>query len=176
MTKIINFFGGPAIGKSTAATHAYAFLRQQGVSCELVREFARELVWANRMEDLADQYYVFAEQHHRQLVLLDKVEYVITDSAILNSIIYRRFHKIKILANTVFDAFVLEMFNKYDNVNLFLKREITESFETEGRLQTQQEAIAIDELFKDVLNEYNIPFTEIDRNNFLPELKSIVGL
>ncbi len=166
MTTIINFFGGPGIGKSTTAANAYSYLQAKGYSCELVREFARELVWANRIEDLKDQLYVFAEQNHRQIQLMDKVDYIITDSPIILGLVYRKVHNHPMLQDTLFDDFIISLYNKYNNINFFIKREIVENFEVDGRLQDQSGAIEIDNLLINILNEHSVQYNEIDRNDF----------
>ena len=87
-TKIINFFGGPGVGKSTTATGLFSWMKQQGYSVEYVSEFAKELSWEGSTSQLENQAHVFAEQFRRQWRLIDQVDYVITDSPLLLSSVY----------------------------------------------------------------------------------------
>jgi len=68
MTKlpVVNLFGQPNAGKSTIQGDVFSILKRAGVNCEMVREFAKELVWRNDLETLANQIYVFGEQQRRQ--------------------------------------------------------------------------------------------------------------
>lgn len=64
-TLIINLFGGPAAGKSTAATGIFCLLKMHWVRCELVTEFAKDLVWEERYKTLKNQQCVFGKQYHK---------------------------------------------------------------------------------------------------------------
>ena len=45
-TKVLNLYGGPGVGKSTGAAYIFSMLKLAGINCELVREYAKELVGA----------------------------------------------------------------------------------------------------------------------------------
>ncbi len=115
---------------------------------------------------------MLAEQSHRQLCLLNKVDFIITDSPLVLANYYRKFHENKILENTCFDELVVEIFNKYDNLNIFLKRKTTTEYQQAGRLQNQEDAIKIDAEIQKVLNDNNIPYFEIDRNDIIEFIKT----
>ena len=78
--KVINLFGGSGIGKSTLAAKLFSTLKEKGLECELVTEFAKDLVWEERKQALSCQPYVFGEQLRRQCIVGDKVDYIITHS------------------------------------------------------------------------------------------------
>lgn len=44
MTSVINLIGGPGSGKSTTAAGLFFRMKSMGVRCELVTEYAKELV------------------------------------------------------------------------------------------------------------------------------------
>ena len=89
MTKVINFYGGPGSGKSTQASGLFYKMKAAGYSVELVNEFAKECVWEGNVPMLKDQLWVLAHQHRKLVRLRDKVDYIITDSPVLLSIVYR---------------------------------------------------------------------------------------
>lgn len=42
---LINFFGAPGAGKSTASAYIFSKLKMAGVNAEYVPEFAKDKVW-----------------------------------------------------------------------------------------------------------------------------------
>ena len=56
---------------------------------------------------------------------------------------------------------VVDLHNKYDNINILLKRSNTEINEAE-RFQDLKQSIEIDELCKSKLEEHNQPYYEIE--------------
>ena len=51
-TLVVNLFGGPGTGKSTMMAGIFAKLKSLGYEC---LEFAKELVWENRLETFSDE-------------------------------------------------------------------------------------------------------------------------
>ena len=50
----ICLYASPSSGKSTMAANVFSKLKMFGVNCELVTEFAKDLVWDNSMIELSD--------------------------------------------------------------------------------------------------------------------------
>ncbi len=92
MTKVIALCGGPGVGKSTVATGLFSELKQRKISCEYVSEYAKEITWEGTQKLLENQMHVFAEQFRRQFRLLNKVDYIVTDSPLIFSSIYFDFY------------------------------------------------------------------------------------
>ena len=115
-TKVINFYGGPGSGKSTKAAGLYYKMNMAGFSVELNNEFAKECVWEDNVPMLKDQLYMLAHQHRKILRLVGKVDYVITDSPVLLSGIYRELYDGALYSDLI-DQLALECYNKYDNIN-----------------------------------------------------------
>lgn len=151
--KVINLFGGPGTGKSTTASMLFASLKLDDISCELINEYAKGKVWEGSLSTLDDQLYVFAKQYHRQFVVDGQVSYAVTDSPILLSMFYGK-NKSK-----TFKDLVLERFNEYDNLNIFLIR--TKPFQQAGRQQNEDEARAIDDAILDILDELGIKYIKV---------------
>ena len=113
--KVINFYGGPGSGKSTKAAGLYYKMNMAGYSVELVNEFAKECVWEDNVPMLKDQLYMLAHQHRKILRLVDKVDYVVTDSPVLLSGIYRELYDGALYSDLI-DQLALECYNKYVNI------------------------------------------------------------
>lgn len=88
-TKVLEFYGGPGIGKSTLAAKMYVYLKERRCDAELVREFVREFAWHQYLElDQCDQLFAIAQQMKRELALFGNVKYLVTDGPVLMNYIY----------------------------------------------------------------------------------------
>lgn len=139
---VINFYGGPGSGKSTAAAGLFYNMKIAGYNVELTDEFAKECVWEGNIPMLQDQLWVLGHQHRKILRLSDKVDYIITDSPVLLSPIYRGRYG-ESLYSDIIDKMALECYNLYDtNINFMLGRQ--GDFEQKGRAQDLEESLEID--------------------------------
>ena len=168
-TTVINLFGGPGCGKSTIAAELFATLKKQGYEVELVTEYAKDKVWEESYKTLENQIYVFSKQLHRMWRLKDKVQFIITDSPLLLSIIYDK-DKNEDLKNLV-----ITKFNSFDNINIVINRSTV--YNQNGRYQNEEQANEIDKEIKELLISHDIPFQSEDINNIietiLDEIKHI---
>ena len=126
MTKIINLFGGPGIGKSSIASGLTYKLKKKHITCDNPYEFPKLLAWDENHSTIRDQLYVLANQHRGIVKSYGKVDYIILDSPILLSLTYRNYYKSNeypaTLYGKTFDNLVLETFNQYENINILLER------------------------------------------------------
>lgn len=153
-TLIVNLFGGPSTGKSTVSAGVFCLLKVHGIECELVTEFAKDLVWEERFKTLEDQQYIFGKQYHKIWRLLDKVEVIITDSPLMLSVVYASNNCVKSFTKNIIDTT-----NTLDNFNILLYRR--NEYNSNGRYQTEQEAEMIDDKIKQSLIFYNMGFKEM---------------
>jgi adenylate kinase family enzyme len=137
MTKIINLFGGPGSGKSTTAAGLFHRMKLAGYKVELVTEFAKQLTYQN--------------------TVVGQVDYIITDSPTLLSVVYA-----KDSYPHSFKQFVIDIFNLYDNLNVAIKR--VKEYQPYGRSQTLVEAQEIDDKIYKTLIFYKIPFIVVEGN------------
>ena len=122
---------------------------------ELVTEVAKDFVWENRYQCLNDQLYVSASQNHRLERLRNKVDWAITDSPLLLSLVYIPDGYYK-----NYKPLMLEIFNSYDCQNFYLNR--VKSYSKIGRMQTEKESDMVAERIKNELKRNRIKFIEVD--------------
>lgn len=166
--KVVNLFGGPSTGKSTIAAGVYSKLKKRHIGIELVREYAKELYYMDRLQTSMEfQELIYAEQNVRLQSLLDRdIQFAITDSPILLSAVYpdinrELYNTKKWPALHEFKTLVRAQFNFYDNINIWLERP-EGVYEKEGRLQDEQQAKWIDEM---ILSELEgRPYTALKVN------------
>lgn len=160
-TKVINLHGGPGVGKSTIATGIFSELKQAGISCEIASEYAKEITWEGTQNLLHNQVHLFGEQFRRQYRLLDKVDYIISDSPLLLNAIYLEFF-LERAEKKFFDSeyiylmkqFFDESFAQFNNINFFVSRN-TKYHTMQGRVHTKEESIDIDNKILDSLMVYD---------------------
>ncbi len=152
-TLVVNLFGGPGTGKSTLMAAIFAKLKSKGYDCEMCPEFAKELVWENRLETFSDELYLFAKQNHRLFRLIGKVDIVITDRPLYLSIPYYNYYKGR---NQSYENLVKDTFESYNNLNIFLERR--KKFMQNRRNENEQESKEFDERFKDCLDKAGYPY------------------
>lgn len=153
-TLFINLFGGPGTGKSTLCASIFTELKMKGVDCEMALEYAKDVVWEESFTKLKNQIYIFGKQHSRIHRLDGKVDVVITDSPLINSIVY------DVTDNPYLKDLVLFEFKKLNTINYFLKRGT--QYNPNGRMQTIEDALKVDEKYKQLLDENDIPYHEIE--------------
>ena len=64
-TIVINLFGEPSAGKSTAAMDITSRLKRSGINAEYVSEFAKDKVWEGNKEVFKNQAYIFGKQYFK---------------------------------------------------------------------------------------------------------------
>lgn len=163
-TIVINAFGGPGSGKTTASWEICAELKKAGILAEYVSEYAKELVYemngsgplTERAKVLLNntqksQAILFAEQKHRVDRLMGQVAVIVTDSPILLSAVYANDR------TQEFEDNIIRQFCDYTSFNFIMSRDES-SYEENGRLQNKEGAIRKDIEIQHMLDKYGIPY------------------
>lgn len=150
-TIVVNLLGGPGIGKSRTASGIFSLLKIHDVKCELVPEYAKDLVWEKDYVSLKDQQKIFKEQYNRLRRVDKQVNVIITDSPLLFTLVYNTEPNLNLLA--------LKTFNSFSNLNFFLSRVV--EYNSEGRYQDEEGAKKVDQDILNVLSSNNIKFENI---------------
>jgi len=166
--KVINIFGGPGTGKSVTRAKLFAELKIGKYNCEEVIEFAKDLVYDESYKVLENQEWIFANQHNRMYRLKDKVDYIITDAPLFNSIVYSG----KGEENKNFHGYVFSVFNRYDNLNIYLERETV--YQQAGRYQDEKGAKKIDDEVLRLFNYFDVNYVKVGLRNAVPTIISLL--
>lgn len=158
MTKIINIFGGPGIGKSTVIAGLFHEMKINNMNVEVANEVAKDMVWENRFDILReDQLYVFAKQHRRIWRLINKVDYVIADCPLLMCIPYIADGFYKNL-----EPLIAESWANFDNVSIVLNRPQGVEYVTSGRYHDERQSEQLHVDIVGVLHQYQVPYLEFN--------------
>lgn len=168
MTKIINLFGGPGIGKSSIAAGLTYKLKKQHITCDNPYEFPKLLAWDENHSAIRDQLFVLANQHRGIVKSFGKVDFIILDSPILLSLVYKNEYKSDSYPATLygdtFDKMVLDIYNKYENINIVLDRSEGNHNNFE-RYQDIDESKKLDTVIEDVLITNDLPYHKVKVNS-----------
>lgn len=156
--KVVNLFGGPGSGKSTTAAGLFYKMKLRHSSVELVSEYAKKLLYSNRLDNMLDQQeYIFAKQNHLLHTLRDKVDFAVTDSPLLLSNVYASDDWVCVDA---FRTLVTESFHTYDNINIVLNR--PDEFQQYGRRHNREESVEIDASVAKMLKNAGVEYHVFD--------------
>lgn len=157
-TTVVNLFAGPGAGKSTFCAGLFATMKWLGVNCEMALEYAKDLVWQGSTDVLDNQLYVFGKQQKRLFRLNKKVDIVITDAPLINSIVYLDDRRGP-LARATLTEVVMSEHRSYDNLNFFIERR--KKYSPNGRLHSEEDAVKVDNLIQQILRGHAEPYTLI---------------
>lgn len=181
MTKIINLFAGPSGGKSSIAAGLLHSLKKLHINCDAPYEFPKILAWDQNNEAIKDQLYVVANQHRGIAKSFNKVDYIIVDSPILLSLVYKNYYTDKsneypaCLYDKLFDDLIINIHNYYDNLNIVLARSKDNKHNTGERFHDESESKDLDIKIKDMLVSNNIPYVEINvDDNTINEILNLI--
>lgn len=146
MTKYINLFGGPGVGKSTTAAFLFAQMKKKGLDLELVTEVAKDFVWEERQKTLEIQPYITVKQYRNLFRLKGKVDYVITDAPILMGCVYTELYANDLPSS--YKDMIVDLHREVlkPHVNILLERRF--EYIQNGRRQTEDGARKIDEMIE----------------------------
>lgn len=160
-TIVVNMLAGPGAGKTTSAWAIASALKSKGIIVEYVPEYAKELVWDNKLDLLDGSYQnelnIYNEQKKRIDRLIGKVDVIVTDRPLILSNIYIDKEINSSEDYKKYIKMVSEDFKSYDNRNFVIKR--SKEYVKAGRMQTEKEARALDTALTSFLDNNNIEYT-----------------
>lgn len=157
--KVINLFGGPGVGKSTAMAGLFYIMKVHDHSVEMAQEYIKPYVYNGTAGELIkDQFNLLDKQNEilKSYYNSNILEYVITDCPLLIGIVYNKNKKIE----EELKIKTQNLFMMYDNINILIER--SSHYKCEGRLETFVEAKDADNKIKNLLDEMNQPYITIN--------------
>lgn len=153
---VVNFFGGPGTGKSTTAAELFALMKKRNFRVELLHEIAKDYVWERWDHIFREQDWILAHQHRLQRRLVGHdVDYAVIDSAILLGLFYTAPDM-----PPSFKVWLRDVFDSYDNINIYLERSDAFAYQQAGRNQDEEMAREIDRQVRfyldDTETEYHV--------------------
>ncbi len=149
---VVNFFGAPGAGKSTAMAYVFAHLKMRGINCEMAPEFAKELFFEDNQTAFGNQVYILGNQYYRISRLLNQVDVIITDAPVFVSVYYNSLTH----AKDEFNQYVVEAAKGFNNKNYYLKRVV--EYDSNGRHQTEDQANEVGETLLSLFEKYGIEY------------------
>lgn len=165
--KVINLWGSPGSGKSTAAAGLFYKMKMSNYNVELISEFAKDVTWEGHSNLFLDQLYIFSQQNRKLERLRGQVDYAINDSPLLMQLAYK--------PEDYYERFgdlVKEVWDSYDNINFLLQR--THPYRQAGRWHNESQAAEVEREIRDVLFYYQQEYTFINHGDPVDVMKEII--
>jgi hypothetical protein len=163
---VVNVFGGPSAGKSLVASELYVALKKKHIETELISEFVKQLILEGNVSGIQNQLYLLGTQLHRQMCAYNHAQVVVTDSPILLCGIYRQED------SRYLKDLSIEQHNKFNNLNILLKRGDGYSHSMNGRIHSLVESVALDRKIQNLLDQFEVPYVVHD--NFVTPIDGII--
>ena len=166
---VVNFYGGPSCGKTTAALELTAALKKAGYNVEYVSEYAKELVLENRIDELKNQQHVTDMQYKWLDRIRQTTDVIITDSPVLLGLVYGEFNGI----SEEYTKQIRGYYDSFDNFNMFVTRPKDASFQQEGRVHDEKQSIELDGKIKAMLDKQGVFYGSYKRDDISKTVERI---
>lgn len=150
---IINYFGAPNSGKTTAAMDTTTALKKMHIEADYVPEPVKLAHYTQNQAMLKDELSLFAAKNHHFTALRNSgVKIAVTDGPLLTSIVYKPDGYFE-----SFDALIVDVANSYESLNFYIPG--VRKFSEVGRGEkNESEALTRGDAILDMLNDNNIDF------------------
>lgn len=150
--KVINLLAGPGVGKTSVAWMLGGLMKKQHISVDIAAEFAQDLAYRGIDPTKVPQPVILGEQMYRIHTRATVADYVITDSSLLYSLIYKQDY----LPDS-FDKSVIDIYNIYDNINIIVRRNKDKNFAMDGRVHNKEQSEEIQGRIEQMVQDLGLP-------------------
>lgn len=164
---VVNLFGGSGYGKSTCAAYLFSQLKKDNYNVEFVFEFPKDLIYMTDITPPFNQAFIFGNQLWKIEQYLKNTDIVITDSPIPLSIVYNNTDYL----GESFSETVINAFRSFHNINFLIEKSF--DYNTDGRYQTEQEALISHKEILKMLKKYQILYQTVSANDYDAIIDSI---
>lgn len=139
----VNLYAGPGVGKTTTALGLAYHLKMLGVHCEYVPEVAKSLLYQGRLHTTPQADIVRNQSEQMSTMTVGRVQVVVTDSPVPLALAYCTPDEVSALAPKIrtFQKGLADCFG-VRQLDVLLRRDLSESYQQEGRSQSAQESQA----------------------------------
>ena len=166
-TLVINLVAGPCSGKSTIAAELFARLKKMGIHCELVPEYIKDRIYEENNTIITNQIALFGMEVYGLDNKLGKVDIIVHDGSLLNNIVYDN------SGDELFHKFIMHQYNKYNNLDFFIKRGNIE-FEDYGRIHNYDQSLELDDKIKYIYFMAGARYTEVESRDAVDKIIPII--
>ena len=153
---VVNLIGGPGVGKSILTAEVFAELKRKFISAEMSPEYIKKKLREGSMKAVQSQIYIFGKQQYQLFTMKDEVNVIVTDSPFIFSSIYDT------TGCPELRKLIVKEYNKYDNMNYLISRDIDIPYEQEGRYQDSEGAREVDVTILTFLKKNNINYKMVN--------------
>lgn len=174
----VNFWGNPGVGKSGLAGELYGRLSGKGYLAELVKEYAKELQYRGELvrkdrrtgEDVeTEQMIISTEQFRREAEYEDRVQVIVTDSPVLQGVVFAPAHY-----RAELTSILRQLTAGWRSLDILLVRDVRLDYQSRGRIQNPEESIALRPEIESVLRTERPDFVTLHADEALERVFDVV--
>lgn len=174
----VNFWGNPGVGKSGLAGELYGRLSGKGYLAELVKEYAKELQYRGELvrkdrrtgEDVeTEQMIISTEQFRREAEYEDRVQVIVTDSPVLQGVVFAPAHY-----RTELTSILRQLTAGWRSIDVLLVRDVRLDYQSRGRIQSPEESMALRPEIESVLRTERPDFVTLHADEALERVFDVV--
>lgn len=154
---ILNLFGGPGIGKTTAAAKVFVELKMLGLEAANPEEHAKLAIWKGRPDLLDQQLVILGLTWETLHAVSDKVDVVVMDSPLMLCSVYAGTREAEHFHQTVAD-----FHKRMPRINIVLQRPKDLTYSQRGRRETSDVAQQIDTKVRQTLDRFQEPYDMVE--------------
>lgn len=150
---VVNIFGGPGSGKSVLASDLFVHLKKRGIEAACPEEHAKKAIWSGQPWLLDEQIVLVGRTWETIHMLLDKVDVILIDSPLLLCSVYAKAGE-----PSSFHDLTAFLHRRTRRINILLKRSPDLAYSTNGRRETADQALTVDDKIQSALRLSGEPF------------------